>query len=84
MIMCAPLLILILPNTLFILSSFTGTSGTLSWELENTGVHIVIMWSVPYNLNIYNSYFGIGVVQLKTKFTPDMLTYWYDQMIKHR
>jgi len=62
-------------------NSFTGTSGTLAWELEEQGMHLIIMWSVPYNLNIYNSYFGVGVVQLTTKFTQDMLPYWYNQMV---
>jgi hypothetical protein len=57
-------------------ASFTGTSGTLAWELEEQGVHLILMWSVPYNLNIYNSYFGVGVVQLTTRFTRDMLPYW--------
>ena len=57
--------------------SFTGTSGTMAWELEKKGVHMVVMWSVPYNLNIYNSYFAVGVVQLTTKFSRDMLPYWY-------
>jgi len=65
-------------------TSFTGTSGTLAWELEEQGVHLIIMWSVPYNLNIYNSYFGVGVVQLTTRFTRDMLPYWYNQMINHK
>ena len=63
--------------------SFTGTSGTVAWELEEQGVHLILMWSVPYNLGIYNSYFGVGVVQLTTKFTQDMLPYWYNQMITH-
>jgi hypothetical protein len=58
------------------LRSFTGTSGTLAWELEEQGVHLILMWSVPYNLNIYNSYFGVGVVQLTTRSTRDMLPYW--------
>ena len=61
--------------------SFTGTSGTMAWELEEQGVHMVVMWSVPYNLNIYNSYFAIGVVQLTTKFSRDMLPYWSDTWI---
>ena len=52
--------------------SFTGTSGTLAWELEEQGMHLIIMWSVPYNLNIYNSYFGVGVVQLTTRFNQQM------------
>ena len=59
-----------------IIPSFTGTSGTIAWELEEQGVHLILMWSVPYNLNIYNSYFGVGVVQLTTRFTRDMLPYW--------
>ena len=65
-------------------SSFTGTSGTIAWELEDLDAHLIVMWSVPYNLNIYNSYFGIGVVQLKTRFSREMLPYWYNQMIEHK
>ena len=42
------------------------------------------MWSVPYNLNIYNSYFGIGVVNLDTTFSRDMMPYWYRQMIGYQ
>ena len=49
-------------------SSFTGTSGTIAWELEEENVHLIVMWSLPYNLNIYNSYFGLGVVQLRDGF----------------
>ena len=64
--------------------SFTGTSGTIAWELEEQNVHLIVMWSVPYNLNIYNSYFGIGVVQLTTRFTRDMLPYWYKQIIENK
>ena len=46
---------------------FTGTSGTIAWTLEQESVHLIAMWSIPYNLRIYNSYFGIGVVQLRTR-----------------
>ena len=65
-------------------NSFTGTSGSIAWELEEQNVHLIVMWSVPYNLNIYNSYFGIGVVQLTSRFTRDMLPYWYKQMIENK
>ena len=64
-------------------TKFTGTSGTIAWELEEENVHLIVMWSVPYNLKIYNSYFGLGVVQLSTRFTRDMLPYWYKQMIEN-
>jgi len=63
--------------------SFTGTSGIIGWELEDQGVHLLLMWSIPYNLGIYNAYFGVGVVKLTTQFTQDMLPYWYGQMISN-
>ena len=62
-------------------SSFTGTSGTFALQLGTQSVHLIVMWSVPYNLKIYNSYFGIGVVNLGTTFSRDMMPYWYRQMI---
>ena len=37
-------------------------------------------WSIPYNLVFYDSYFAIGMVHLSTKFTRDMLPYWYKRM----
>ena len=49
-------------------SRFTGTSGTIAWELQEENVHLIVMWSIPYNLRVYNSYFGIGVVQLSTRY----------------
>jgi len=63
--------------------SFTGTSGIIGWELEDQNVHLLLMWSIPYNLGIYNAYFGVGVVKLTTQFTQDMLPYWYGQMISN-
>jgi hypothetical protein len=62
--------------------SFTGTSGIIAWELEKQSVHLLIMWSVPYNLALYNAYMGVGVVQLATHSTRDMLPYYYREMIK--
>jgi len=60
--------------------SFTGTSGIIGWELDQN-VHLLVMWSIPYNLGIFNAYMGIGVVRLTTRFTQDMLPYWYSEMI---
>ena len=65
-------------------SSFTGTSGTFALQLGTQSLHLIVMWSVPYNLNIYNSYFGIGVVNLDTDFSRDMMPYWYRQMIGYK
>jgi hypothetical protein len=60
--------------------SITGTSGTIAWELGHKNIHVIVMWSIPYNLNFFRPYFGIGMVHLNTKFTKDMLPYWYRRM----
>ena len=64
--------------------SFTGSSGILAWELEAQRVHLLVAWSLPYNLNIYNSYFGVAVIQLTTHFTRSMLPYWYQKILANR
>merc|ERR1711915_672979 len=64
--------------------SFTGSSGSVAWELEEMGVHLILVWSLPYNLNFYNSYFGIAVAQLTSRFTKDMLPYWYRQIMESK
>lgn len=60
--------------------SITGSSGVIAWELGQKNIHLIVMWSIPYNLNFYNSHFGFGMVHLSTKFTRDMLPYWYRRM----
>ena len=62
------------------LDSITGSSGTLAWELGHKNIHFIVMWSIPYNLVFYDAYFAIGMVHLSTKFTRDMLPYWYKRM----
>jgi hypothetical protein len=63
--------------------SFTGTSGILAWEVEKqAGLHLLVMWSVPYNLALFNAYMGVGVVQLIAHSTADMMPYYYGEMIK--
>ena len=62
-------------------TKFTGTSGTIAWELEEENVHLIVMWSIPYNLRIYNSYFGIGVVQLRTRLLINFIKMKSSNMI---
>ena len=62
------------------LDSITGSSGVVAWELGDKNIHLILMWSVPYNLNFFNAHFGFGMVHLSTKFTRDMLPYWYRRM----
>jgi hypothetical protein len=36
------------------------------------------MWSVPFNLNIHDAYFGVGMIFNRGKFTSS--SYWFNQM----
>lgn len=36
------------------------------------------MWSVPFNLNLHNSYFALGMIFNRGKFTSS--SYWFNQM----
>ena len=62
------------------LDSITGSSGTIAWELGHKNIHFIVMWSIPYNLVFYDAHFALGMVHLSTKFTRDMLPYWYKRM----
>lgn len=55
------------------LDSITGTSGVIAWQLGHKNIHLIIMWSIPYNLGFFNAYFGFGMVHLSTKVeTPNI------------
>ena len=43
-------------------------TGTLAWRLADHKAHLILMWSIPYNLNIFNSYFAVGMAKLNTRF----------------
>ena len=50
--------------------------GTIAWKLSdhqstNPQSHLILMWSIPYNLNIFNSYFAVGMVRLSSKFRQE-------------
>lgn len=49
------------------LDSITGSSGVIAWELGDKNIHLIVMWSIPYNLGFFNAYFGFGMVHLSTK-----------------
>jgi len=42
-----------------------GTSGVVAWEIGEKKLHLIVMWSVPYNLAFYDAHFGFGVVPLR-------------------
>ena len=46
---------------------FRGTCGTISWQLLEINMRLIIMWSVPFNFNIRDSYYAIGLTHNKVK-----------------
>ena len=48
-------------------SPLTGTCGTISWQLPEIKTRLIIMWSVPFNFNLRDSYFAIGLTHNKVK-----------------
>lgn len=56
----------------------TGTCGTVSWQVEHLDTRLIVMWSVPFNFNLYDSYFAIGMIFNRGRFTSS--NYWFNQM----
>ena len=75
-------------------SPLTGTCGTISWQLPEIKTRLIIMWSVPFNFNLRDSYFAIGLTHNKVKAPSWAVTeewylcqgkfensdYWFNQM----
>ena len=40
----------------------TGTCGTVSWQIQNLKLRLIVMWSVPFNLNLYDTYMGLALI----------------------
>lgn len=66
--------VMVMENT----NPFTGTCGTISWQLLEINMRLIIMWSVPFNFNIRDSYYAIGLTHNKGKFPNS--AYWFNQM----
>ena len=56
----------------------TGTCGTVSWQIEHLDTRLIVMWSVPFNFNIHDSYFAVGMIFNRGRFTSS--SYWFNQM----
>jgi len=66
--------VMVMENT----NPLTGTCGTISWQLVEINMRLIIMWSVPFNFNIRDSYYAIGLTHNKGKFPNS--AYWFNQM----
>ncbi|XP_023336358.1 tereporin-Ts1 isoform X2 [Eurytemora carolleeae] len=57
---------------------FSGTCGTISWQVIGLSVRLVVMWSVPYNLNLHDTYIGIAMVYNSGVFKTSK--FWFNKM----
>ena len=67
-----------LPYLIFQTGTATGSCGTVSWQIQNVNLRLIIMWSVPFNLNIHDSYVALGMVYNEGRFGSS--GYWFNQM----
>ena len=56
--------VMVMQNT----NPWVGTCGTISWQLVEINMRLIIMWSVPFNFNIRDSYYAIGLTHNKVFF----------------
>ena len=53
--------VMVMQNT----NPLVGSCGTISWQLVEINMRLIIMWSVPFNFNIRDSYYAIGLTHNK-------------------
>ena len=56
----------------------TGTCGTVSWQIEHLDTRLIVMWSVPFNFNLHDSYFAVGMIFNRGRFASS--SYWFQQV----
>ena len=56
-----------------ILSSFTGASGIIVYELEATNITIAIIWDAPYDFNLYSNEMSIAIIDKQAPKTNSQL-----------
>ncbi|KAL3870184.1 hypothetical protein ACJMK2_038333 [Sinanodonta woodiana] len=59
--------------------SATGTFGTVSWLVEGHSRRIVVMWAVPYDINFYSNWLGVGITAPGVTFHAQGND-WFNQM----
>ena len=58
----------------------TGSVGVLSYHIEGTDCRLAILWSVPYDYNLYENWFKISLVNKDTPIDKAL----YDDMYYDR
>jgi len=57
---------------------FSGTCGTISWQIVELSLRLIVMWSVPFNLNLYDTYLGLAMIYNQGPFSSS--SYWFNKM----
>lgn len=57
----------------------TGSSGTVSWEIQGKNRRFVVLWEVPFDYNFYENLLGVGLTAVGYITHPSGNT-WYNQM----
>ena len=58
-----------LETSIFQYGTATRSCGTISWQIEGLKLRLIVMWSVPFNLNVHSSYLAVGMVYNEGRFS---------------
>ena len=50
----------------------------MSWQIEHLDTRLIVMWSVPFNFNLHDSYFAVGMIFNRGRFASS--GYWFNQV----
>ncbi len=50
----------------------------MSWQIEHLDTRLIVMWSVPFNFNLHDSYFAVGMIFNRGRFASS--SYWFNQV----
>nr|AXS67891.1 coluporin-19 [Colubraria reticulata] len=57
----------------------TGTYGTVSWLVSENNRRFIVMWSVPYDTNLYRNWLGLGMTTVGHTYVP-IWDVWFGMM----
>ena len=48
------------------------------FQIVELSVRLIVMWSVPFNLNLYDTHMGLAMIYNQGPFTSS--SYWFNKM----
>ena len=53
-------------------------SADISFQIVDLSIRLIVMWSVPFNLNLYDTHMGLAMIYNQGPFSSS--SYWFNKM----